>query len=88
MAMVSDTEMAMGEKSTSAGDGIATVGWILLAVGLVVAAALGFRAFMQAPAITKFIFVAIYGALGLLLVSALRQRLIERKNDKYSDVEI
>ncbi len=47
MAKVSDTEMAMGEKSTGAGDGIATVGWILFAVGLVVAAALGFRAFMQ-----------------------------------------
>ena len=28
----------MGEKSTSAGGGIATVGWILFAVGLVVAA--------------------------------------------------
>ena len=88
MAKVSDTEMAMGENSTSAGGGIATVGWILLAVGLVIAAALGFRAFMEAPAIVKFMLVAIYGGLGLLLVSVLRQRLIERKNDKYSDVEI
>ena len=88
MAKVSDTEMAMGEKSTSAGGGIATIGWILFAVGLVVAAVLGFRAFMEAPAIVKFMSVAIYGGLGLLLVSVLRQRLIERKNDKYSDVEI
>ena len=88
MAKVSDAEMAMGEKSTSAGGGIATIGWILFAVGLVVAAVLGFRAFMEAPAIVKFMSVAIYGGLGLLLVSVLRQRLIERKNDKYSDVEI
>ena len=88
MAKVSDAEMAMGEKSTSAGGGIATIGWILFAVGLVVAAVLGFRAFMEAPVIVKFMSVAIYGGLGLLLVSVLRQRLIERKNDKYSDVEI
>ena len=47
MAKVSDAEMAMGEKSTRAGGGIATVGWIPFAVGLVVAAVLGFRAFMQ-----------------------------------------
>ena len=37
----------MGENSTSADGGIATVGWILFAVGLVVAAVVGFRAFME-----------------------------------------
>ena len=81
-------EMQMDERSTGPGIGIATIGWILFAVGLVVAAVLGFRAFMEAPAITKFILVAIYGGLGLLLVSVLRQRLIERKADKYLDVDI
>ena len=57
-------------------------------MGLVVAAVLGFGAFLEAPTFTQFILVAIYGGLGLLLVSVLRQRLIERKTDKYSDVEI
>lgn len=80
--------MDMGEKLTGPGIGIATIGWILLAVGLVVAAVLGFGAFLEAPTFTQFILVAIYGGLGLLLVSVLRQRLIERKTDKYSDVEI
>ena len=47
MAMVSDAEMAMGENSTNEGGRIAVVGWILFAVGLVVAAVLGFRASMQ-----------------------------------------
>jgi hypothetical protein len=31
---------------------------------------------------------AIYGGLAALLISVLRQRLIERKTDKYKDVEI
>ncbi len=88
MAKVSDAEMAMGEKSTNEGGRIAAVGWILFAVGLVVAAVVGFRAFMEAPTLAKFILVGIYGGLGLLLVSVLRQRLIDRKTDKYSDVEI
>ena len=78
----------MSEKPTGSSIGIATIGWILLAVGLVIAAVLGFDAFMQAPTIAKVIMVAIYGGLGLLLVSVLRQRLIERKTDKYQDVEI
>ena len=78
----------MGERSASTGGGIATVGWILFAAGLVVAAVLGFSAFLAAPIIAKIITVAIYGGLGLLLVSVLRQRLAERKTDKYRDVEI
>ena len=76
----------MGERSQ--GTGIATIGWILLATGLVVAAVLGFDAFMQAPTLTKIILAGIYGGLGVLLLSVLRQRLIERKTDKYLDVEI
>ena len=36
----------------------------------------------------KFIVFAIYGGLATLLFSVLRQRLIERKTDKYKDVEI
>ena len=71
-----------------AGIGIATIGWILFAVGLVVVAILGFQAFLQAPMLVKLLLVGIYGGLGLLLVSVLRQRLTERKTDKYLDVEI
>ena len=77
----------MGEKSASTG-GIATVGWILFLAGLVVAAVLGFEAFLAAPMLAKVIMVAIYGGLILLLVSVLCQRLIERKTDRYTDVEI
>ena len=80
--------MEMGEKSAGPGIGIATIGWILSAVGLVVAAVLGFNAFLDAPAPVKFLLVGIYGGLFLLLVSVLRQRLTERKTDKYLDVEI
>ena len=80
--------MEMGEKSAEPGIGIATIGWALLAVGLVVAAVLGFSAFMEAPILVKFLLVGIYGGLFLLLVSVLRQRLTERKTDKYLDVDI
>ena len=45
----------MGEKLTGSGIGIATIGWILFAVGLVVAAVLGFGAFLEAPTFTQFI---------------------------------
>ncbi len=76
----------MEEKPT--GIGIATIGWILFAVGLVVVAILGFQAFLQAPLLVKLLLAGIYGGLGLLLVSVLRQRLTERKTDKYLDVEI
>lgn len=70
------------------GIGIATIGWILFAAGLVVVAILGFQAFLEAPLLVKFLLVGIYGGLGLLLVSVLRQRLAERKTDKYLDVEV
>lgn len=76
----------MDGKST--GIGIATIGWILFAAGLVVVAILGFQAFLEAPFLVKFLLVGIYGGLGLLLVSVLRQRLAERKTDKYLDVEV
>ena len=36
----------------------------------------------------KLVLVAIYGGLAALFFSVLRQRLIERKTDKYKDVEI
>ncbi|MCY3820285.1 MAG: hypothetical protein OXH52_13120 [Gammaproteobacteria bacterium] len=78
----------MNRRSTDSSLGIATIGWILLAVGLVVMAVLGFQAFLEAPLLIKLLLAGVYGGLGLLLVSVLRQRLIERKSDKYLDVDI
>jgi len=80
--------MEMEEKFAGPGMGVATIGWVLFVVGLVVAAVLGFKAFMEAPIFVKFLMVGIYGGLLLLLVSVLRQRLTERKTDKYLDVDI
>ena len=48
-------------------------------------------AFLTDPSIelrAKLIAGAIYGGLALLFISVLRQRLIERRTDKYKDVEI
>lgn len=68
-----------------------TIGWLLFVV-----AALALGAWLLAGFLTdtgigpgiKLIFVAFYGGLAVLLVSVLRQRLIERRTDKYEDVEI
>ena len=42
----------------------------------------------EAPAIIKFAVLALYGGLAVLLLLALRQRLVERRTDKYRDIEI
>lgn len=68
-----------------------SVGWLLFITGVLVAIGAGVIAFLAAndiPLWTKFMFFAIYGGLAILLYSVLRQRLIERKTDKYKDVEI
>ena len=61
------------------------IGGILLAVGLFVV-----EMFNSASMSTteKIIIGGIYGGLLLLFISVLRQRLIERKTDRYKDVEI
>ncbi len=67
------------------------VGWILFIGGILVAGLVGVVAFATEPSIgwfEKLVVFAIYGGLASLLVSVLRQRLIERKTDKYKDVEI
>jgi hypothetical protein len=67
------------------------VGWILLIIGLamVLGAVLYEFFFSQGMSFwEKFIAFAIYGGLAVLLFSVLRQRLIERKTDKYKDVDI
>ena len=67
------------------------IGWLLLIAGLMVVAGIGLIAFIYNGDISvgeKLVIAAIYGGLASLLFSVLRQRLIERKTDKYKDVEI
>lgn len=68
-----------------------SIGWLLFIAGLLVIGAIGLVGFLFSDDISfgmKLLIIAIYGGLGLLLFSVLRQRLIERKTDKYKDVEI
>ena len=67
------------------------IGWLIFIIGLLAIAGVGLVGFILTNDLSigmKLIFVAIYGGLALLLISVLRQRLIERKTDKYKDVEI
>ncbi len=68
-----------------------SIGWLLLIGGVVIGA--GFAIFEwiytpDMPLLVKVIVGAIYLGLAFLLISVLRQRLIERKTDKYKSVEI
>ena len=67
------------------------IGWLMLIAGLLAIAGIGLVGFLFSDEIhigMKLILIAIYGGLATLLYSVLRQRLIERKTDKYKDVEI
>lgn len=67
------------------------IGWLLfIGAVLIIAAVIVFQ-FITDPGISgfvKFLISAFYLGLAALFVSVLRQRLIERKTDKYKDVEI
>jgi len=68
-----------------------TIGWLLFIAGLLVVAGIVLVQLFfndEIPLGVKLLMVAIYGGLATLLYSVLRQRLIERKTDKYKDVEI
>ena len=68
-----------------------TIGWLLFIAGLLVIAGIVLVQLFfndEIPLGAKLLMVAIYGGLATLLYSVLRQRLIERKTDKYKDVEI
>lgn len=69
-----------------------SIGWLLFVGGLLIAAGLVVYEFAinanSLPLIVRLIIGGVYGGLLLLFVSVLRQRLIERKTDKYEDVEI
>ena len=68
-----------------------SIGWLMFITGLLAIAGVGLVMFIFNDEIhigMKLILIAIYGGLATLLYSVLRQRLIERKTDKYKDVEI
>ncbi len=68
------------------------IGWLLFIGGLMIAAGVAIYEFVliasALPLSVKLIVVGIYGGLFLVFLSVLRQRLIERKTDRYKDVEI
>lgn len=67
------------------------IGWLLFIAGLMAIVGVMLVIFFfndEIPIGMKLIMIAIYGGLASLLFSVLRQRLIERKTDKYKDVEI
>lgn len=67
------------------------IGWLLFLGGIMIVAGIAIYEFVVDSSIeplAKFLISAIYGGLALLFFSVLRQRLIERKTDKYKDVEI
>ena len=67
------------------------LGWILFIAGVLAISGIAIYEFVidtSMPTYIKVITGLIWVGLGALLVSVLRQRLIERKSDKYKDVEI
>lgn len=67
------------------------IGWLMFIAGLLAIAGIGVFGFLFSNEVSfgmKLIVFAVYGGLAILLISVLRQRLIERKTDKYKDVEI
>lgn len=66
------------------------LGWLLFVGGVLGLLGYAIYAFAlaDAPLPFKLLFAALYGGLALLLVAVLRQRLRERKTDKYRDVQL
>jgi len=67
------------------------IGWLLILGGVLIAMGIGVYEFAFDSSlgfVEKLIVGAIYGGFVVLFFSVLRQRLIERKTDKYKDVEI
>ena len=77
----------MNDTTVKASRGL---GWLLFIGGLLAVATLALIEFVSSPAALhiKLMVAAVYGGLAVLFLSVLRQRLIERKSDKYKDVEI
>jgi len=68
-----------------------SLGWLLFLGAVLVCGGVGIYEFVLDSSMGTFektLVGAVYGGLALLFFSVLRQRLIERKTDKYKDVEI
>ena len=85
-------EQHWGERMNDSGVRVTSmIGWILFIGGIVIALGVFVLTLLFDPTVgglAKLVIVAVYGGLALLLVSVLRQRLIERKTDKYKNVRI
>lgn len=67
------------------------LGWVLLIAGVLGISGIAIYEFVidtSMPTYIKVLTGLVWLGLGVLLVSVLRQRLVERKTDKYKDVEI
>ncbi len=68
------------------------IGWLALIGGVLLAAGLAIYEFVKEMGsmspLSILIIGGIYGGLLLLFISVLRQRLVERRTDRYKDVEI
>jgi hypothetical protein len=67
------------------------IGWLLVIGGLLIIAGVGLYHFVTDPSIgwgMKLMIGAPYVGMAALFVAVLRQRLVERKTDKYKNVEI
>ena len=68
------------------------IGWLMVIGGLLLAVGIGLLQIITGETSMSFpellVIAGIYGGLLMLFISVLRQRLIERKTDKYKDVEI
>ncbi len=68
------------------------IGWFLVVGGALLGVGFGiFEFFIDRSSISlfeKLIIGGVYGGMLLIFISVLRQRLIERKTDRYKDVEI
>ena len=80
---------SMDDTTVKAARGI---GWLLLIGGALIGAGVGVYEFIITAStlslLEKLIVGGIYGGMLLIFISVLRQRLIERKSDRYKDVEI
>ena len=68
------------------------IGWLLVVGAVLLGAGLGVYELVTSPSsmslLEKLIVGGVYGGMLLIFISVLRQRLIERKTDRYKDVEI
>jgi hypothetical protein len=67
------------------------LGWILFIAGVLGISGIAIYEFVidtSLPGYIKVLTSFVWIGLGVLLLSVLRQRLVERKSDKYKDVEI